>query len=99
LPTITFQPLGTTVDVKPGTTILQAAEQGNVFLRHTCGGQAMCGTCRCKVLEGASNLSPMARHEQKRLEYLYAAKNARLSCQAQINGNVAVEVPVPTLGL
>lgn len=99
VPTITFQPVGTSVDVPPGTTILQAAEQGGVFLRHTCGGQAMCGTCRCKVLEGAGNLSPMARHEQKRLEYLYAAKNARLSCQTEIRGDVVVEVPVPTLGL
>lgn len=99
MPTITFQPLGTVVEVNPGTTILQAAEQHGVFLRHVCGGNAMCATCRCKVLEGAESLSPMARHEQKRLAELYAPKNARLSCQAEIRGDVVVEIPVPTLGV
>jgi uncharacterized 2Fe-2S/4Fe-4S cluster protein (DUF4445 family) len=41
----------------------------------------------------------MARHEQKRLKELYAPKEARLSCQAEILGDVTVEVPVPTLGV
>lgn len=99
MPTITFQPMGVHVSVAPGTTILQAAEQGNVFLRHVCGGHAMCATCRCKVIEGGDRLSPMARHEQKRLRELYAPNEVRLSCQAEILGDVVVEVPVPTLGL
>ena len=99
MPTITFQPLGIHVTVEPGTTILKAAEQGEVFLRYVCGGNAMCATCRCKVVQGAEHLSPMARHEQKRLKELYAPKEARLSCQAEIQGDVTVEVPVPTLGV
>lgn len=99
MPTITFQPLGKQVEVAPGTTILAAAEQGEVFLRHVCGGKAMCATCRCKVVQGAEHLSPMARHEQKRLNELYAPREARLSCQAEIHGDVVVEVPVPTLGV
>lgn len=99
MPVITFAPVGVTVEVEPGTTVLQAAERGQVFLRHVCGGKAMCATCRCKVIAGADKLSPMARHEEKRLKELYAAREARLSCQAEIRGDVTVEVPVPTLGL
>lgn len=99
MPTITFQPLGVTFSVEPGTTILAAAEEGGVFLRHTCGGKAMCTTCRCKVLHGMESLSPQARHEQKRLKELYAPKEVRLSCQAEILGDVTVEIPVPTLGV
>jgi len=99
MPTVTFQPMGAAVEVKPGTTILMAAEQGNVFLRHVCGGKAMCATCRCKVVAGGENLSPMARHEQKRLKELYAPVGVRLSCQTEVRGDVVVEVPVPTLGV
>jgi ferredoxin len=99
MPTITFQPMGVSVTVAPGTTILSAAEQGNVFLRHVCGGNAMCATCRSKVIAGAGYLSPMARHEQKRLRELYAAQEVRLSCQAEIQGDVVVEIAVPTLGV
>ncbi|MGE5673096.1 MAG: 2Fe-2S iron-sulfur cluster-binding protein [Mycobacterium leprae] len=99
MPKITFQPMGVTQEVESGTTVLAAAGEAGVFLRHTCGGKAMCATCRSRVLEGAANLSPMARHEQKRLKELYAPKEVRLSCQAQILGDVTVEVPVPKLGL
>jgi ferredoxin len=99
MPAITFQPMGVTVTVAPGTTILEAARAQGIFLRHVCGGKAMCGTCRCKVLSGAGRLSAMARHEAKRLRELYASGDVRLACQAGIQGDVVVEVPVPTLGL
>jgi len=94
---ITFQPLGITVEVEPGTSILKAALQNGIYMRSTCGGNAMCGTCRCRVVAGAEALSPMGRHEQKRLRELYAPAGVRLSCQAQANGDVVVEIPVPTL--
>lgn len=99
LPTITFQPLGKRFEVPAGTTILAVAMQNDVFLRHVCGGKAMCTTCRCKVTAGAENLSPKARHEEKRLKELFAPREARLSCQAEIRGDVVVEIPVPTLGV
>lgn len=59
----------------------------------------MCTTCRCKVVQGMEHLSPMARAEQKRLKEMYAGPDVRLSCQAEILGDVVVEIPVPTLGL
>lgn len=99
MPTITFQPMGKQFEVPAGTTVQEAALKHEIFLRHVCGGKAMCATCRCKVISGADKLSPMARHEEKRLKELYAPKEVRLSCQAKIMGDVVVEVPVPTLGV
>lgn len=99
MPTITFQPMGVAVAVAPGTTVLAAAEQQKLFLRHVCGGNAICGTCRCKVLTGAGALSPIARHERKRLAEFYASPDVRLSCQAEVLGDVTVVIPIPTLGL
>lgn len=99
MPTITFQPMGKRFEVPAGTTVLEAAMKYDLFLRHVCGGNAMCATCRCKVIAGTDGLSPMARHEEKRLKELYAPSQTRLSCQAKILGDVVVEIPVPTLGV
>lgn len=99
MPTILFQPMGRAVQVESGCTILEAAIRSELFLRHVCGGIMNCATCRSKVLEGAENLSPMSRGEKKRLAELYAPSNVRLSCQAQILGDMVVEIPVPTLGV
>lgn len=96
---ITFAPMGLRFEVQPGTSILAVARQHDIFLRHTCGGNAMCATCRCRVLSGAGGLSPMGRHEQRRLAEMYAGKDVRLACQAEILGEVVIEVSVPKLGL
>ncbi len=96
---ITFQPIGMTVSVKPGTSILKAAQDNGLFMRSVCGANAICGTCRCTVIKGMEGLSPVARHERKRLQELYAGPDVRLSCQAEVLGDVEVRIPVPTLGL
>lgn len=98
MPVITFQPMGRAVEIESGCTILEAAMRSELFLRHVCGGAMNCATCRSKVLAGAENLSPMSRGEKRRLAELYAPSSARLSCQAQILGDVVVEIPVPKLG-
>ncbi len=99
MPVITFQPLGERVEVAAGTTILEAAERHGIFLRHVCGGHAICGTCRCRVLDGGDALTPVARHEARRLRELYAPDGVRLACQAAVHGDVTVEIPVPRLGV
>ena len=50
----------------PIYSVLVAAQRGGVALRHDCGGKALCGTCRVKVLSG--RLSPMGERERIRLE-------------------------------
>lgn len=99
MPSITFQPMGLTVSVESGCTILEAAVRSELFLRHVCGGIMNCATCRATVVEGMESLSPASRGERKRLAELYAPANVRLSCQAQILGDVTVVIPVPTLGV
>lgn len=91
--------MGVAVEVESGCTILEAAERSNLYLRHTCGGQMSCATCRATVVTGGEHLSPMGRGERKRLAELYAPAAVRLSCQAQILGDVTVSIPVPQLGL
>ncbi|ABO50721.1 ferredoxin [Desulforamulus reducens MI-1] len=46
---VIFQPVGVTVEVPVGITILEAARLGGICLTAPCGGNGRCGKCRVKV--------------------------------------------------
>lgn len=77
-----------TVEAQPDQTILQAAQENAVPMESACGGNGFCQTCRCRVKEGAENLSPMNDRE----EMMGMTGDERLGCQATIKGDVTVEV-------
>ncbi len=91
MPKVTFQPPDQTFEVKEGTTILVAAIQNGVHLRHDCT-EAICGTDRVKILAGRDNLSDKNENEELTLEMLNAGSNERLGCVAKILGDVTVEI-------
>ncbi len=82
----------TTVRVERGSTVLQAAESAGVAIRHYCGGNCSCGTCRVEIVEGARNLR-RAESMEKVVLGEAAARGDRLACQAEILGPVSVCVP------
>jgi ferredoxin len=81
------------VRVARGTTLLEAAEAGKLDLRHYCGGNSSCGTCRVVIVKGARNLSKREGMEEMALGAENAARGDRLACQAQVLGEVEVEIP------
>jgi uncharacterized 2Fe-2S/4Fe-4S cluster protein (DUF4445 family) len=54
MPKITFEPLGRSVDVAPGTPVPIAAVRAGVRVVSECGGKGTCGSCLCRVLAGRS---------------------------------------------
>jgi len=91
---ITFLPDNVTVDVKVGTTILDAALDNNIELNHNCGGFCACASCHVIVQEGMENLSEMQDDEEDQLEEADGLTlNSRLGCQGKIFGDVTVEIP------
>ena len=48
---LTIEPLGRSIVVEDGQTILDAALRAGIFLPHACG-QGYCGTCKVSVSEG-----------------------------------------------
>ncbi len=48
---LTIEPLGDTIDVAEGQTILDACLRAGVYLPHACG-HGLCGTCKTQVLDG-----------------------------------------------
>ena len=88
---LTFKPAGQSFDVEAGTTILVAAIQNGLQLRHDCT-EAICGTDRVKILSGKEQLSEKTENEELTLEMMNAGPDERLACVARIIGDVTVEV-------
>ena len=91
MPRVTFHTSGQvkTVETADGATILQVALDNGVPMEHACGGNGFCTTCMCKVKKGMENLSPRNDRE----ENMGVVEDPdRLSCQAQVQGDIEVEV-------
>ena len=73
-------------------SILNALQREGVAIKHLCGGKAICGTCRFKVVEGAQYLSPIKERERLRLEALGNPPGVRLACQTYTFGDIAIEI-------
>jgi len=92
MPKVTFVPSGQTYDVKEGTTILVAAIQNGLQLRHDCT-EGICGTDRVRVVAGQENLTAKTQNEELTLEMMNAGEEERLGCIARILGDVTVYIP------
>jgi uncharacterized 2Fe-2S/4Fe-4S cluster protein (DUF4445 family) len=100
---VVFSPSGKRGRFPAGTPVLQAARNLGVDIDSVCGGRALCGRCQVTVAEGemskhgivsrTSNLSETGEAEARHRERRGLAADRRLSCQATLCGDVAIDVP------
>ncbi|OAB44266.1 2Fe-2S iron-sulfur cluster-binding protein [Paenibacillus glacialis] len=91
--TITFKPAGKHIKVRQGTSVLNAARNCGVYIPTRCGGKAGCLMCKVEVSGSDSHaLSPIHDVEKRKLGSL-VNEGIRLSCQALIQSDVAVNIP------
>ncbi|OXM88077.1 2Fe-2S iron-sulfur cluster-binding protein [Paenibacillus rigui] len=88
---VTFVPDGKSIEVRPGTTILDASRKVRVQIRTRCGGKAACLMCKVRVADPAG-LAPMNQNERLKLGGL-EEQGYRLACQAKVVGHVIAELP------
>jgi ferredoxin len=87
---------GISGEVKKGSTLLEASKQIGSPLAHLCLGNAICSTCRVKVVSGDKSLSPKEIKEEVSLNYhLCFDEGTRLSCQCKLVGDEPVVVQAP----
>lgn len=85
-----------TVETSPAVSILNSLLREGVRISHLCGGKALCGTCRVKILDGVKYLSPMGEAERIRLtEKGPLPEDVRLACQTYTWGTVTLRVLAP----
>jgi ferredoxin len=80
-----FQVANTTAPVVAGSTILEAADEAEVFIDNACRS-GTCGSCRVKLTSGVVRMAveDALTKEDKAGGYI-------LACQAEISGDVVVD--------
>lgn len=94
---VDFEPLGKRVEVKKGLTLLDAARQAGVPLTSDCGGAGSCGQCLVIAREQHGKLSEPNSREQRKLSEEELRQGYRLACQADVLGDVKIDVPISSL--
>ncbi len=100
---VIFTPSGKRGHFPAGTPILTAARQLGVDLDSVCGGRGICSRCQITPAYGAfpkhgvtvgdRALSPWNFVEQRYKDKRGLADGRRLGCQAQVTGDVVIDVP------
>src|SRR5437763_12672434 len=88
-----------TIDVKPGTSILDAAEECHARVGHACGGNLACSTCHVWVQEGIDSLPEVTDKENDIMDKAFDVRpESRLACQAKCGDqDLVVEITEESL--
>lgn len=88
-----------TVEVRTGTTLLDAAEQCGAHMGHSCGGVCGCSTCHVWIRRGLDSLSEQEDAEMDRLDMGFDVRPySRLGCQTTVGAeDVLVELTEESL--
>ncbi len=88
-----IEPLGRTIDVEEGQTILDASLRAGIYLPHACG-QGYCATCKVNIVEGEidhGNASNFALMDYEREEGKALACCARLESDAVLEAEIEID--------
>lgn len=87
---LTIEPLGQTIDIEEGQTILDAALRAGIYLPHACG-HGLCGSCKIQVADGDiehGDASGFALMDYEREE------GKCLACCATVESDVVIEADI-----
>ena len=90
---LTLEPLGATIEVEDGQTLLDAALRQGIYIPHACG-HGLCGTCKVQVTEGEFDhgpANPFALMEMERDDGMALACCATLLSDATIEADLEDE--------
>lgn len=87
---VLFVPMGKSREIKPGLTVLAAANQCRVPIGQSCSGEGICGWCKVKIVAGAEHMVPPSEIERKLIEEKAFEPDERAACLAKIKGDVTI---------
>ncbi len=105
MPKLTFLPHeeicpeGKTIEVKPGTTICDAALEAGIEIEHACEKACACTTCHVIIRQGFDSMADAEEVEEDLLDKAWGLEaESRLSCQATVDQeDLIVEIPKYTI--
>lgn len=92
MPAVSFLPFKKTVEVEPGTDLLDAARRAGVPIDAQCGGKGTCGRCMVRIVQGDVSLDPSEPAEEAREAGLVRACKTRTA-----KTELVVELPAAPL--
>jgi len=87
---LTIEPLGATIEVEDGQTVLDAALRQGIYIPHACG-HGLCGTCKVQLCEGEVDhgaANPFALMDFERNE------GKTLACCATLQADSVIEADI-----
>jgi len=84
------------MQVSPGSTLLNTLSAQSIFLPSACGGGGTCAMCKCQVVEGGGSILPtetgfFTRKEQQ--------NDWRLGCQVKLRSDMKILIPQEIMGI
>jgi uncharacterized 2Fe-2S/4Fe-4S cluster protein (DUF4445 family) len=86
---IKFLPSHVTTTCMRGDLVLQVGRNAGLYLTSFCGGAAVCGKCKIKILHGYIEPSAV---DHEFLDQNEINSGVRLACQARVTGDCTVQV-------
>ena len=83
------------IDVRPGSTLLEASRENRIPHPSQCGGRGRCSTCRVLVLSGQESLPEPSATERTLLRKISAPASVRLGCQIRPTQPLTVQILLP----
>ncbi len=85
MPSVKIIELDREINIPEGDTILQGAMAHGITFGFVCGGNAACGTCLVKVLEGLETLRERNSKEDFLAKAMMLDPEFRLGCQTEVS--------------
>jgi 2Fe-2S ferredoxin len=89
---VKFVPQNLEFDIAPGQSVLNLAQEKDVFIKSVCNGLPSCAECRVRVVEGEENVLPPSAKELGLIGTGYFIDQRRLSCQLRCFGDVTIDL-------
>lgn len=89
---IKFVPQNVEVEVKPGQSVLNVAQENGISIRSVCKGVPSCAECRVGVVEGINNVLPPMDPELDLIGTAHFVENKRLACQMRCFGDMVIDL-------
>ena len=82
--------------VQPGSNLLTALGDKDIFLPSACGGGGTCAMCECHIHNGGGDVLPTELNHLTRKE---VAEHKRLACQVKVRQDMDISIPEEIFGI
>jgi Na+-transporting NADH:ubiquinone oxidoreductase subunit F len=85
-----------TISVQPGTSLLTALSDEQIFLPSACGGGGTCAMCECHIEKGGGDVLATELNHLTRKE---VAEHKRLACQVKVREDMDIRIADEIFGI